>query len=54
MKLKPVFNLSYYLDLNFDECRKRRFRRTYNPPDPPNYFDGHVWPSYLIAKKASI
>jgi nicotinamide/nicotinate riboside kinase len=50
-ELKSIFNLSYYFDLNFDECRKRRNRRTYNPPDPPNYFDKHVWPSYLIAKK---
>lgn len=21
--------------------------RTYNPPDPCGYFDGHVWPMYL-------
>lgn len=21
--------------------------REYSPPDPPGYFDGHVWPMYL-------
>lgn len=21
--------------------------RVYTPPDPPGYFDGHVWPMYL-------
>ncbi|ERE78365.1 nicotinamide riboside kinase 1-like protein [Cricetulus griseus] len=21
--------------------------RVYEPPDPPGYFDGHVWPMYL-------
>lgn len=21
--------------------------RVYAPPDPPGYFDGHVWPMYL-------
>lgn len=21
--------------------------RVYSPPDPPGYFDGHVWPMYL-------
>ncbi|XP_077200891.1 nicotinamide riboside kinase 1 isoform X2 [Paroedura picta] len=24
--------------------------RVYNPPDPPGYFDGHVWPMYLKHK----
>jgi len=43
-ELQSIYNLSYY----FDECRKRRFHGTYNPP---NYFDRHVWPSYLRAKK---
>ncbi|XP_018099653.1 nicotinamide riboside kinase 1 L homeolog isoform X2 [Xenopus laevis] len=26
-------------------------QRIYNPPDPPGYFDGHVWPMYLKHKK---
>lgn len=21
--------------------------RVYSPPDPPGYFDAHVWPMYL-------
>lgn len=25
--------------------------RIYNPPDPPGYFDGHVWPMYLKHKR---
>ncbi|CAF4428251.1 unnamed protein product, partial [Adineta steineri] len=50
-EIKSIFNLSYYFDLDFDECRQRRNRRTYNPPDPLDYFDKYVWPSYLIAKE---
>ncbi|CAF1207945.1 unnamed protein product [Didymodactylos carnosus] len=53
-ELKSIFNLPYYFTLNFDECRKRRFQRIYVPPDPPDYFDKHVWPSYLIAKKQAL
>lgn len=25
--------------------------RVYTPPDPPGYFDGHVWPMYLKNRK---
>ncbi|XP_031161750.1 nicotinamide riboside kinase 1 isoform X4 [Sander lucioperca] len=25
--------------------------RVYTPPDPPGYFDGHVWPMYLKARQ---
>ncbi|XP_020864171.1 nicotinamide riboside kinase 1 isoform X2 [Phascolarctos cinereus] len=25
--------------------------RVYEPPDPPGYFDGHVWPMYLKHRK---
>ncbi|KAM8885133.1 nicotinamide riboside kinase 1 isoform 3-T5 [Spinachia spinachia] len=25
--------------------------RVYTPPDPPGYFDGHVWPMYLINRQ---
>lgn len=25
--------------------------RVYRPPDPPGYFDGHVWPMYLKNKQ---
>ena len=33
--------------LNRETCHERRQRRTYDPPDPPGYFERVVWPYYL-------
>ncbi|VDL83129.1 unnamed protein product [Nippostrongylus brasiliensis] len=35
-----------FLTLDQDTCRRRRTKRSYDPPDMPGYFDEVVWPSY--------
>ena len=45
------FDLAYYFDMSYDECRQRRLKRNYNPPDPIGYFEGHVWNVYVKNKK---
>ncbi|GAB6032427.1 ribosylnicotinamide kinase [Chamberlinius hualienensis] len=49
MNYKPltdIMNLKFYLTLTKEECRNRRIKRTYDPPDPDNYFDLCVWPMH--------
>lgn len=36
-----------FLTLGEEVCRARRSTRTYEPPDPKNYFEECVWPTYL-------
>ncbi|CAF2510017.1 unnamed protein product [Rotaria sp. Silwood2] len=45
------YDLAYYFDLPYEECRKRRYERNYDPPDPEGYFEEHVWDAYIKAKK---
>lgn len=45
--LNELMNKRYFLEIPYDECKKRRCSRVYTPPDPAGYFDGHVWPMYL-------
>lgn len=46
-----LFNLAYYFDLPYEECRKRRLERDYDPPNPDGYFEEHVWNAYIKAKQ---
>ncbi|XP_070760548.1 nicotinamide riboside kinase 1 [Enoplosus armatus] len=44
--LNELFDKRYFMEIPYDVCKKRRSSRVYTPPDPPGYFDGHVWPMY--------
>ncbi|XP_029961106.1 nicotinamide riboside kinase 1 isoform X1 [Salarias fasciatus] len=45
--LNELFDKRYFIEIPYDVCKTRRSCRVYDPPDPPGYFDGHVWPMYL-------
>ncbi|XP_029017683.1 nicotinamide riboside kinase 1 [Betta splendens] len=49
--LNELFDKRYFMEIPYDVCRRRRSLRVYSPPDPPGYFDGHVWPRYLQNRK---
>ncbi|XP_030630353.1 nicotinamide riboside kinase 1 [Chanos chanos] len=45
--LNSLIRKRYFLDVPYEVSKERRSSRVYSPPDPPGYFDGHVWPMYL-------
>ncbi|KAF1389324.1 hypothetical protein PFLUV_G00072250 [Perca fluviatilis] len=49
--LNELFHKRYFMEIPYDVCKTRRSLRVYTPPDPPGYFDGHVWPMYLKARQ---
>ena len=46
--LAELCHLKYFLTLPYEECWRRRQLRTYDPPDPPNYFQKCAWPMFLL------
>lgn len=40
-------DLKYFFTLDYEECKRRRLLRVYEPPDCPGYFELCVWPEYL-------
>ncbi|XP_037545775.1 nicotinamide riboside kinase 1-like [Nematolebias whitei] len=44
--LNELFDKIYFLEIPY-VCKRRRSSWVYNPPDPPGYFDGYIWPMYL-------
>lgn len=40
-----TFSMCISVNIKFPTCFDST--RVYEPPDPPGYFDGHVWPMYL-------
>ncbi|CAF1390719.1 unnamed protein product [Adineta steineri] len=48
---KELYDLIYYFDLPYEECHRRRSSRNYDPPDPKNYFEKHVWQVHLKTKQ---
>ena len=46
--LARLCQLKYFMTLPYEECWNRRKTRTYNPPDPPGYFQQSVWPMYKL------
>ncbi|GBP64392.1 Nicotinamide riboside kinase 1 [Eumeta japonica] len=52
LNYKPLFDicdLKYYLVLEYEECLRRRFKRIYDPPNIPGYFEQIVWPEHVKA-----
>ena len=45
-QLFDLCDLKVYVALDHHTCSLRRKLRTYDPPDPPEYFEKIVWPAY--------
>lgn len=45
-EILELCDLRYFFTLTQEECWERRSQRTYDPPDPPGYFEVCVWPMY--------
>lgn len=45
-QLTQLFDKKYFIKLDYSTSAARRIHRTYDPPDPPGYFDAVAWPEY--------
>ena len=45
-QLFDLCDLKVYVTLDHHTCLNRRNLRSYDPPDPPGYFEKIVWPTY--------
>jgi len=45
-QLFDLCDIKVCVTLDHSTCKQRREHRTYDPPDPPNYFQQVVWPAY--------
>jgi len=45
-QLFDLCDLKVYVTLDHHTCLNRRKLRSYDPPDPPGYFEKIVWPTY--------
>lgn len=50
-KLYKMLDKKYFLDLNKEECCRRRQTRQYLLPEQPNYFEMCAWKEYLKYKQ---
>lgn len=49
LNYRPIAELcrqKFFITLNKEACWERRQLRSYDPPDPPGYFEKCVWPMY--------
>lgn len=44
-------DLKFCVTLSEEECWKRRQQRTYDPADPPGYFQVCIWPMAVKYEK---
>lgn len=42
-----LFDCKFFFTLDRQTCYERRQARTYDPPDPPGFFEQCIWPMYL-------
>ena len=49
--ISQMLHKRFFITLPKEVCRLRRATRTYDPPDPPGYFEATIWPMYLHNKR---
>lgn len=49
--IEKLCDLKFYISISKETVCERRFKRVYDPPDPPGYFEKVVWPEYLKHKE---